>query len=60
MPFFDSRAIPPSGMYELPELPPGQYPYHCTLHPIIQGTGVVTGQNSHLQRPDPEEQKQAA
>jgi len=39
---FDSGAIPPSGVYELPELPPGQYPYHCTLHPIMRGTVVVT------------------
>lgn len=42
---FDSGAIPPSGIFELPELPPGQYPYHCTLHPIMRGTVVVTGPN---------------
>jgi len=39
---FDSGAIPPSGVYELPELPPGNYPYHCTLHPIMRGVLVVT------------------
>ena len=43
---FDSGAIPPSGGYELPELPTGQYPYHCTLHPIMRGTIVVTGNPS--------------
>lgn len=43
---FDSGAIPPSGIYELPELPPGQYPYHCILHPIMRGTIVVIGSNS--------------
>lgn len=44
--FFDSGAIPPSGIYELPELPLGQYSYHCTLHPIMRGMVVVTGPNS--------------
>ena len=39
---FDSEAIPPSGVYELPGLPPGHYPYHCTLHPIMRGVLVVT------------------
>lgn len=39
---FDSGAISPSGMFELPELPPGSYPYHCTLHPIMRGVLVVT------------------
>jgi len=43
---FDSGAIPPSGVYELPELPPGQYAYHCTLHPIMRGTVVVIGPTS--------------
>ena len=40
---FDSGAIPPHGEYELPDLPPGLYPYHCTLHPIMRGSIVVTG-----------------
>ncbi|MFB3070788.1 MAG: hypothetical protein ACE1ZK_01855 [Nitrospirales bacterium] len=39
---FDSGAISPYGMFELPELPPGYYPYHCTLHPIMRGVLVVT------------------
>lgn len=43
---FDSGAIPPSGIFELPELPPGQYPYHCTLHPIMRGALIVTGPTS--------------
>ena len=38
---FDSGAIPPHGMYELPGLPPGQYSYHCGLHPYMRGTLTV-------------------
>lgn len=34
---FDSGAILPGGSYQLPILPPGRYPYHCTLHPIMRG-----------------------
>ena len=39
---FDSGAIFPSGLFELPELPPGYYPYHCALHSIMRGVLVVT------------------
>lgn len=39
---FDSGSIPPAGVYEIPGLPPGRYPYHCTVHPIMRGTIVVT------------------
>ena len=34
---FDSGTILPGGSFHLPDLPPGQYPYHCTLHPIMRG-----------------------
>ncbi len=34
---FDSGAIRPHETFEIPGLPPGQYPYHCTLHPIMRG-----------------------
>ncbi|MGE0472666.1 MAG: hypothetical protein AB7P17_03420 [Nitrospirales bacterium] len=34
---FDSGTISPGGSYQLPVLPPGRYPYHCTLHPIMRG-----------------------
>ncbi|RMH06900.1 MAG: hypothetical protein D6704_06160 [Nitrospirae bacterium] len=39
---FDSGPVPPDGVYELPGLEPGEYPYHCTLHPIMRGILVVT------------------
>lgn len=39
---FDSGSIPPAGVYEIPGLPPGRYSYHCTVHPIMRGTIVVT------------------
>lgn len=38
---FDSGSIPPTGVFELPKLPPGQYSYHCKLHPIMRGVLVV-------------------
>lgn len=38
---FDSGSIGPDGVFELAGLPPGFYPYHCTLHPIMRGTVVI-------------------
>ncbi len=38
---FDSGAIGPDSVFELSGLPPGLYPYHCTLHPIMRGTLAV-------------------
>lgn len=38
---FDSGSILPGGSYQLPVLPPGRYPYHCTLHPIMRGILVI-------------------
>jgi len=40
--FFDSGSIPPAGVYEIQELPPGRYPYHCALHPVMRGMLIVT------------------
>ena len=34
---FDSGVVPPNGSFTLAGLPPGQYPYHCRLHPIMRG-----------------------
>ena len=39
---FSSGAIPPHGTFRLPNLPPGRYDYHCTLHPIMRGVVVVS------------------
>ena len=38
---FDSGAVPPDGTYMLPGLPPGRYPYHCEIHPIMRGELIV-------------------
>ena len=38
---FDSGAVLPDGTFSIPLLPPGQYPYHCELHPVMRGTVVV-------------------
>ena len=39
---FDSETMPPNGRYTVPSLPPGRYPYHCRVHPIMRGTLTVT------------------
>ncbi|MBM4125392.1 MAG: hypothetical protein FJ246_10675 [Nitrospira sp.] len=41
---FDSGSVAPNGNYTLPGLPPGRYPYHCTLHPIMRGTLIIVDQ----------------
>lgn len=38
---FDSGKIAPGKTYMLPGLPPGRYPYHCQLHPIMGGILIV-------------------
>jgi plastocyanin len=38
---FDSGSVPPDGSYTVPSLPPGHYPYHCRLHPIMRGVLTV-------------------
>lgn len=37
---FHSGAIGPDQHFTIPGLPPGRYPYHCELHPIMRG--VIT------------------
>ncbi len=39
---FDSGIIPPGEQFSLPGLPPGRYPYHCRIHPIMRGVLIVT------------------
>jgi len=39
---FDSGPLGPNGTYTVRHLAPGHYPYHCTFHPIMRGTLVVT------------------
>lgn len=39
---FDSGSLPPNESYTLPGLPPGRYPYHCRLHPIMRGVLTIT------------------
>ncbi len=38
---FQSLAVPPDSSYAIAPLPPGRYPYHCELHPIMRGTLIV-------------------
>jgi len=39
---FDSGMMLPGEDYALPGLPPGHYPYHCRIHPIMRGTVTVS------------------
>ncbi len=46
---FDSGLIGPNQQYTVPNLPPGRYPYHCELHPIMRGMVTITeGQRPQL------------
>lgn len=38
---FDSGPIGPNGTFKVHDLPPGSYPYHCSIHPIMRGVLVV-------------------
>ena len=38
---FESKVIAPNESYTIPSLPPGHYPYHCGLHPIMRGVLMV-------------------
>lgn len=38
---FNSVFVPPDNSFAIAPLPPGRYPYHCELHPIMRGTLVV-------------------
>ncbi len=39
---FDSGTVAPGESYTVPGLPPGRYPYHCRIHPIMRGVLTVT------------------
>lgn len=39
---FDSNPIPPDGQFEVLALPPGEYSYHCRLHPVMRGKLIVS------------------
>jgi plastocyanin len=43
---FDSGPLGPNGTFTVRHLPPGNYPYHCSFHPIMQGTLVVTASDT--------------
>lgn len=43
---FDSGTVAPGETYTLAGLPPGRYPYHCRIHPIMRGVLTVTDGSS--------------
>ena len=46
---FDSDTMLPNAHYTIPSLPPGRYPYHCRVHPIMRGTLIVTDSTARPQ-----------
>jgi len=38
---FNSGTVAPNNHYTVTGLPPGRYPYHCGLHPIMQGVLII-------------------
>ena len=38
---FDSGVLQPDAQYEIGPLPPGRYPYHCRIHPIMHALLIV-------------------
>ena len=38
---FDTGIVQPNSKALFPDLPPGEYTYHCELHPIMRGTIIV-------------------
>lgn len=51
---FNSGSVAPDGQFVLPGLPPGRYPYHCELHPVMRGILVVKEEPSVSNQPDDE------
>lgn len=40
---FDSGAMSPNGTFEFGFTEPGEYSFHCAIHPTMTGTITVTG-----------------
>ncbi|MGB0911219.1 MAG: cupredoxin domain-containing protein, partial [Nitrospirales bacterium] len=49
---FESRIIEPGGTFAVPNLPPGEYAYHCGIHPFMRGILTVRGKSSRVQSAD--------
>lgn len=43
---WDSGQLGPNGIFTKTFNTPGTYPYHCDIHPIMQGTVIVIGPQS--------------
>ncbi len=41
---FESRMIMPNAKFEVRDLKPGEYSYHCGIHPFMRGRLTVRGQ----------------
>jgi plastocyanin len=46
---FESGPIPPGRQFTVASLAPGRYPYHCSIHPFMQGLLVISKPSSFPQ-----------
>ncbi|MCA9470658.1 MAG: hypothetical protein MRJ96_03805 [Nitrospirales bacterium] len=49
---FNSRMIEPGGNFVVPDLPPGEYAYHCGIHPFMRGVFTIRGSSRNIQSSD--------
>ena len=49
---FESPMIEPGGTFQVPNLPAGDYAYHCGIHPFMRGVLVVKGKRLQIDSTD--------
>ncbi len=49
---FESPVIEPGGTFVVPNLPAGDYAYHCGIHPFMRGVLTVKGKSSRVESAD--------
>ena len=49
---FESRMIMPNARFEVKDLSPGDYGYHCGIHPFMRGILTVRGQSPRVESAD--------
>ena len=49
---FESQMIEPGRSFTVPDLRPGEYPYHCGIHPFMRGFLTVRGKSPNFQSTD--------
>ena len=49
---FESRMIMPNARFEVKDLRPGEYAYHCGIHPFMRGMLTVRSKSPRVQSAD--------